>query len=194
MGISERKKRERAKMQKLILETANTLFLKGGLQNISIRKIAENIEYSPATIYLYFKDKNEIINSLREKSVNDFIKKLEEYSFIKDHFGRLKNLSNSWVDFALSNPERYNLLFINQEKINEDKIYTYLSDILLKTISDNRIQRMPVLEGTTIVISFLHGLSEMIIAKKFDIRSKAELKEFAEIIINRFLNGLRGGY
>ncbi len=194
MGISERKKRERAKMQKLILDTANTLFLKGGLQNISIRKIAENIEYSPATIYLYFKDKNEIINSLREKSVNDFIKKLEEYSFIKDHFGRLKNLSNSWIDFALSNPERYKLLFINNEKISEDKIYTYLSDILLKTISDNRIQRMPVLEGTTIVISFLHGLSEMVMARKFDIRSKAELKEFAEIIINRFLNGLRGGY
>jgi hypothetical protein len=53
---------------------------------------------------------------------------------------------------------------------------------------------MPVLEGTTIVISFLHGLSEMVMAKKFDIRSKAELKEFAENIINRFLNSLRGGY
>jgi AcrR family transcriptional regulator len=194
MGISERKKRERAKMQKLILDTANTLFLKGGLQNISIRKIADKIEYSPATIYLYFKDKNEIINSLREKSVDDFLKKLEEYSFIKDHFGRLKNMSKSWVEFAISNPEKYNLLFINKEKVSEDKIYTYLSDILLKTISDNRIQRMPVIEGTTIVFSFLHGLSEMVMSRKFDIRSKAELKEFAENIINRFLNGLRGGY
>jgi hypothetical protein len=91
-------------------------------------------------------------------------------------------------------PQKYQLLFIKKEKISEDKIYIYLSDILLKTISDNRIQRMPVLEGTTIVISFLHGLSEMVMAKKFDIRSKAELKEFAENIINRFLNSLRGGY
>ena len=181
-------------MQKLILDTANTLFLKGGLQNISIRKIAEKIEYSPATIYLYFKDKNEIINSLREKSVDDFIKKLEEYSFIKDHFGRLKNMSNSWVEFAISNPEKYKLIFLNKEKVSEDKIYSYLSDILLKTISDNRIQRMPVIEGPTIVFSFLHGLSQMVMSRKFYIRAKAELQDFGESISNRFWNGLRSGY
>ena len=194
MGISERKKREKAKMQKLILETANALFLKGGLENISIRKIADSIEYSPATLYLYFKDKDEIINNLRDKSTNDFIKKLEEYSFIKDYFGRLKNLSNSWIDFAISQPDKYSLLFLNNRKISEDKIYQYIQPIILQSISDNRIQRMPVEEGVTIVISFLHGLALLMISKKFDLRSKAELKEYAENIINRFLNNLRGGY
>jgi len=194
MGISERKKREKAKMQRLILDTANTLFMKGGLQNISIRKIADNIEYSPATLYLYFKDKDEIINSLRDKSTSDFIKKLEEYSFIKDYFGRLKNLSNSWIDFAVSQPDKYNLLFLNNKKISEDKIYEYIHPIILQSISDNRIQRMPVHEGTTILISFLHGLSLLMINEKFDLKSMSELKEYAENIINRFLNNLRGGY
>lgn len=181
-------------MQKLILDTASTLFIKGGLQNISIRKIAGIIEYSPATIYLYFKDKDEILNSLKDKSTNDFIKKLGEFSFIKDYFGRLKNLSNSWIDFAVSQPDKYNLLFLNQTKIKDDKIYAYIHPIILQSISDNRIQRMPVQEGTTILISFLHGLSLLVISKKFDLDSKAELKEFAENIINRFLNNLRGGY
>jgi AcrR family transcriptional regulator len=194
MGISDRKKREKAKMRKLILDTANALFSKGGLENISIRKIADKIEYSPATIYLYFKDKDEIINSLRDASINDFLQKLEEYSFIKDHFGRLKNLSNSWVDFAISYPQKYNLLLNQNEKIEEDKIFTYLSEILFKTISDNRIQRMPVKEATTIVISFLHGLSQMFMKGKFSLRSKAEQKEYAENIIGRFLNSLKGGY
>jgi AcrR family transcriptional regulator len=194
MGISERKKREKAKMQKLVLETASTLFLKGGLQNISIRKIASSIEYSPATIYLYFKNKDEIVNNLRDKSINEFIKKLEEYSFIKDHFGRLKNLSNSWVEFALNNPSKYNLLFINKEKISDDKIYSYLSAIIFKSISDNRIQRMPVNDGTIMIISFLHGLSIMLMTMKFDAKSKSELIEYSGNIINRFLNNLRGGY
>jgi AcrR family transcriptional regulator len=194
MGISERKKREKARMQKLILDTASNLFLKGGLQNISIRKIASIIEYSPATLYLYFKDKDEILNSLKDKSTNDFIKKLGEFSFIKDYFGRLKNLSNSWIDFAVSQPDKYNLLFLNQTKIKDDKIYAYIHPIILQSISDNRIQRMPVQEGTTILISFLHGLSLLVISKKFDLGSKAELKEFAGNIINRFLNNLRGGY
>lgn len=181
-------------MQKRILETAHTLFLKGGLHNISIRKIAAIIEYSPATVYLYFKDKDEIIDSLRDRSINEFIKKLEEYSFIKDHYGRLKNLSNSWIDFAISQPNKYNLLFINNEKISEDRIYVYINDLVLKTISDNLLQRMPVNEGTMMVISFLHGLSYFLMNREFEFRTKSELKEYAENIINRFLTSLRGGY
>ena len=194
MGISERKKREKAKMQRLILETSNSLFLKGGLEQISIRKIADHIEYSPATIYLYFKDKDEIVNSLRDKYYNEFIKKLEEYSFIKDQFGRLKNLSNSWIDYAVSQPERYSLLFRCYDQTADNRIIEYLRPIIINSIGDSHIQRMPQLEATTIVISFLHGLSYLLITKKFDLRTKSETKEFAETMINRFWNNLRGGY
>lgn len=194
MGISERKKREKAKMQRLILETSNSLFLKGGLDNVSIRKIADHIEYSPATIYLYFKDKDEILNSLRDKYYNEFVKKLEEYSFIKDQFGRLKNLSNSWIDYAVSQPERYSLLFMCYSQDSDDRIVEYLRPIIIKSISESHIQRMPQTEATTIVVSFLHGLSYLLITKKFNLKTKAETKEFAENIINRFWNNLRGGY
>ena len=194
MGISDRKKREKAKMQKFILDTANSLFLKGGLKNISIRKLAEVIEYSPATIYLYFKDKDQIINNLREKSIDDFITKLEEFSFIKDNFGRLKNLANSWIEFAISHSEKYILLFNKSENINDNKIYAYISPLVMKSIGDNRIQRMPAKDGTVIIVSFLHGLSQLIMTKKFDFKTKSELKEFAENLINRFLNSLSGGY
>lgn len=194
MGVAERKKREKAKMKRLILETANSLFLKGGPQNVSIRKIANSIDYSPATIYLYFKNKDDIIDNIREKSIVEFIGKLEEYSFIKDHFGRLKNLSNSWIEFALTQPDKYNSIFSNNDKLSEDKIYNYLSDIIYKSIIESRIQRMPVNEATIIVISFLHGLSLILMTKKLHVRSKAELKDFANNLINRFLNNLKGGY
>ena len=194
MGITERKKREKAKMQKLILDTANSLFSKGGLENISIRKIADIIEYSPATIYLHFKDKDEIINNLRNKSIDDFLKKLEEYSFIKDYFGRLKNLSSSWVEFAINNPQKYQLIFIINEKRNDDRIFEYINPIVLQSISENRIKRMPVREGTMMLISFLHGLSYLFMTMKFEFRTEIELKEYAENIVNRFLNSLSSGY
>jgi AcrR family transcriptional regulator len=61
MGIKERKELEKQKMRKLILDNAMKLFLEKGFENITIRHIAEKIEYSPATIYLYFKDKDEIM-------------------------------------------------------------------------------------------------------------------------------------
>ncbi|MBI2419199.1 MAG: helix-turn-helix transcriptional regulator, partial [Ignavibacteriales bacterium] len=57
MGISERKEREKSEMRELVLQTALKLFIDKGYDNVSIRKIANVIEYSPGTIYLYFKDK-----------------------------------------------------------------------------------------------------------------------------------------
>ena len=59
MGIPDRKEREKQELRDLILKEARALFLEEGFEKTSLRKIAERIEYSPTTIYLYFKDKNE---------------------------------------------------------------------------------------------------------------------------------------
>ena len=67
MGIKERKEQEKSEMRELILKTAMNLFLDKGFENITIRHIAEKIEYSPATIYLYFKNKDEILYTLRRE-------------------------------------------------------------------------------------------------------------------------------
>ncbi|HEY9245546.1 MAG TPA: helix-turn-helix domain-containing protein, partial [Candidatus Methanoperedens sp.] len=67
MGIKERKELEKQEMRKLILDTAMRLILEKGFENVTIRHIAEEIEYSPATIYLYFKDKDDIIYTLHRE-------------------------------------------------------------------------------------------------------------------------------
>jgi len=60
MGLKERKERDKLEMKDRILQSAHQLFVEKGFEQVSIRNIAEAIEYSPATIYLYFKDKDEI--------------------------------------------------------------------------------------------------------------------------------------
>ena len=67
MGIAERKEREKQEMRTLILSTATNLFVERGYDSVSMRNIAEAMEYSPATIYLYFKDKNELLYTLSEE-------------------------------------------------------------------------------------------------------------------------------
>ena len=57
MGIKERRERQKEHLREEILEAARELFLKEGVENVSMRAIAKRIEYSPTTIYLYFKDK-----------------------------------------------------------------------------------------------------------------------------------------
>jgi AcrR family transcriptional regulator len=64
IGINERKEREKSQMREDIVNAAREILNKNGLDAISIRKIAEMIEYSPAIIYHYFKNKDEIIETL----------------------------------------------------------------------------------------------------------------------------------
>jgi AcrR family transcriptional regulator len=67
MGIKERQERDREAVRRAILDAARELFVAEGFQNVSIRKIAERIEYSPAAIYGYFPSKDDIFFALAEQ-------------------------------------------------------------------------------------------------------------------------------
>ena len=67
MGIKERHVRDRETVRRAILDAARELFVAEGFNNVSIRKIAERIEYSPAAIYGYFPSKDDIFFALAEE-------------------------------------------------------------------------------------------------------------------------------
>jgi AcrR family transcriptional regulator len=69
MGIKERQERDREAVGRSILDAARELFVAEGFQNVSIRKIAERIEYSPAAIYGYFPSKDDIFFALAEEGL-----------------------------------------------------------------------------------------------------------------------------
>src|ERR1043165_1042301 len=68
MGVAERKSRQKENTRQEILDAARDLFVHDGYENVSMRKIAEKVEYAPGTIYLYFKDKAEILDTLCEQT------------------------------------------------------------------------------------------------------------------------------
>ena len=67
LGVKERQDREREAVSRGILDAARELFVTDGYQHVSIRKIAERIEYSPAAIYGYFPSKDDIFFALAEE-------------------------------------------------------------------------------------------------------------------------------
>jgi len=67
LGIKERQERGREAVGRAILDAARELFVAEGFHNVSIRKIAERIEYSPAAIYGYFPSKDDIFFALAEE-------------------------------------------------------------------------------------------------------------------------------
>ncbi|HET8655330.1 MAG TPA: TetR/AcrR family transcriptional regulator [Longimicrobiaceae bacterium] len=64
MGIAERREREREALRTRIVEAARDIVSEEGLDALSMRAIAERVEYSPATLYLYFKDKEELLREV----------------------------------------------------------------------------------------------------------------------------------
>lgn len=114
MGIQERKEREKEDMRRLILEAARKLFLEQGYEKTSIRSIADAIEYSPGTIYLYYKDKNELLFALHEEAFLKMMQELIKVTGIKDPFDRLVEMGHQYIKYAIENPELYDLMFIMQ--------------------------------------------------------------------------------
>lgn len=114
MGIEERKLREREVMRARILEAAKALFVEKGFEETSMRAIAERIEYSPATIYLYYKDKNAIILDLHMEGFTRMNKDLSVLFHVKDPMERLTAMGRAYVAFAMGNPDYYELMFIKK--------------------------------------------------------------------------------
>lgn len=114
MGVIERKAREKQEVKDLILGAARKLFVRDGYESVSMRKIADQIEYSPATIYTYFKDKDEILDCLCEET---FLKlhtgKLATIHQLKgDPLEALKLGLEAYIRFGIEHPDHYIVTFV----------------------------------------------------------------------------------
>ena len=124
MGISERRQREKEELRNLILETATRQIALVGFDKTTIRSIANEIEYSPRTIYLYFKDKDALLYEISVKAFTLFKEQFEAVLSIKDPMERLEKLNERYINFALDNPAYYDLMFILNEPMQSDKTKT----------------------------------------------------------------------
>lgn len=112
MGTAERKEREKHEMREMILDAAKKLFIQEGFEHVTIRRIAEEIEYSPATVYLYFTDKDTILCALQEVGFRELYKRQQILNAIKHPAEKLRACGKIYIDFAMENQELYDLMFI----------------------------------------------------------------------------------
>jgi AcrR family transcriptional regulator len=115
MGIKERQDRERAAVRNAILHAARELFTAEGYRTVSMRKIAERIEYSPAAIYGYFASKDEIFFALAEEGFL-MIKRAAEDAARgeKDPLRALRASLLAYYRFAREQPKYFELMFVDR--------------------------------------------------------------------------------
>jgi AcrR family transcriptional regulator len=118
MTIANRKERQKEELKAKILQIARELFIEKGYESTSIRNIAEKIEYSPTTIYLYFKDKDDIFYALHQEGFRLLNQYFMVLAHVADPFERLKTITKAYIKFALENREFYDLMFISRAPMN----------------------------------------------------------------------------
>lgn len=115
MGTKERQQRERDRIRESILTAARELFVSDGYRNVSMRKIADRIEYSPAAIYSYFSSKDDIFFALAEEG----FRKLAEHivgtiEHVVDPLNRLRRGLLAFYEFSKVHPEYFALMFVDR--------------------------------------------------------------------------------
>jgi len=121
MGVVERRAREKEALKAKIIEAASLLLVEEGFESVSIRRIADQIEYSPATIYLYFKDKAELIDAICEELFGQMLEALTDAGAGEsDPLKRLRIGMRRYIEFGMSHPNHYLAVFGQPSRSQEE--------------------------------------------------------------------------
>ena len=118
MGVKEPQEREREAVARSILDAARELFVTHGYQEVSIRKIADRIEYSPAAIYSYFPSKDDIFLALAEEGFRLLFsygrsREIDERA-PDDPADVLRGMFWRYYEFSKEHPEYFALMFLDR--------------------------------------------------------------------------------
>ncbi|MFE0358588.1 TetR/AcrR family transcriptional regulator [Streptomyces nigra] len=112
MSVKERKERERAQRERLIVATARELAEEQGWDAVTTRRLAERIEYSQPVLYSHFRGKREIIGAVaRQGAAEMAVAVRAATSAVEGTRERVAALARAYLHFADRNPAVYDALF-----------------------------------------------------------------------------------
>jgi AcrR family transcriptional regulator len=112
MGVKERREREKSEIRDKILDAARELFITEGYDGVSMRQVAEKIEYSPTAIYLHFEDKEDLFYELCHQDFARLAEVFQSGALPTDPVERLKHICLTYLDFGMRYPNHYRLMFM----------------------------------------------------------------------------------
>lgn len=112
MGVKERREREKSETRDKILDAARELFVTEGYEGVSMRRVADKIEYSPTAIYVHFKDKAELFRELCQQDFGRLAEVFQGSAMPIDPVERLKQIGRTYIDFGINYPNHYKFMFM----------------------------------------------------------------------------------
>jgi AcrR family transcriptional regulator len=112
MGVRERRERVKSETRDKILDAARELFISHGYDGVTMRKVAEKIEYSPTAIYVHFADKEDLFHQLCNEDFERLAEVFQSSIMPLDPLERLREIGRLYVEFGVRYPNHYKLMFM----------------------------------------------------------------------------------
>ena len=170
MGIRERREREKSQLRQRILDAALEIITKEGFAALSMRKLAERIEYSAASIYLYFESREHLAQELSESGFHDLLALLSAAVEAPDAAVALHATAQAYVKYGLENPAMYRLIFMGDSdfmkaafgKQSEDsagrRTYALLIELAARLQAKAVMRQATKVELAELIWTTLHGI------------------------------------
>lgn len=202
MSTKDRKAREKEELKSLILKNAQKLFVEKGIEQTTIRNIADSIEYSVGTVYLYFKDKNAILHALHTQGFTQMGKEFSVLHNVIHPMERLKAMGKVYINFALNNPDMYELMFtmkapmqylndIDNEEWQEGKgTFLALKETIKDCLNQGYFKNHDLEPLSFMIWSVVHGMCSLYISNRIEGVHLQEPQTIVERAYQEFLKML----
>lgn len=204
MGVQERRERERTEIREKILDAARELFVTEGYEGVSMRKVAEKIEYSPTAIYLHFADKEQLFLELCHADYRRLAESFMALAHNPDPVDRLRHIGLAYIEFGLKYPNHYRMMFMtahpgvaDPEQVGkgnpEEDAYEFLRQTVMEAAGAGVFR--PELRDPDLIAQTLwagvHGVISLQIAKGTDDWVPwGSFQKRADLMIDGLLKGL----
>ncbi|MCP4746722.1 MAG: TetR/AcrR family transcriptional regulator [Desulfobacteraceae bacterium] len=178
MGIRERKEKAKKELKLRILNAASQMIINDGFENFSVRKLADVIEYSPTTIYLYFKNKADLLIELGKAGDSEYYRRVNNISSKtkKLPVAYLKEIIKIISYLAIENPNIYRIRNTRQIAAKKSKIlekggmaqvpsrkYSDVFQCIKQCVEEGVFEPVDVEIAAISLISAIQGMISMVI-------------------------------
>jgi AcrR family transcriptional regulator len=202
MGIVHRKEREKEEMRRRIVDAALHLYVENGFEKLSIRAIADAIEYSPATIYLYFKDKSEVMYAIHQQGFMKLMEGLRPAFSIPDPFEKLVAMGRQYMQFAVDNQELFDVCFIKTAPMDtlecREEIwlegrtaFNMLVQVVQECINAKIFRQQDTEVAAMMIWSMIHGHTALFVRKRLSMFTDEHRAALMEGAFQLFTDTLR---
>jgi len=198
MAVNERKQRERQARLKLILDAGLASFSRYGYHNASMDSIAEEAELGKATLYYYFKSKDELLLAILKNGIKEFFEHLEQALSRKESpLEQIKLISALSVRFFRQHPDYFKLyLYLNAHPAFRERLLEHLSPIINSKLKlfravfeaakvQRQIKELPIEYLISVFGSLVMGMGIFMREEK-----DVDPQDLADLINEVFLDGI----